>query len=557
MNVSRSSTASKELFAQTLSFDKIPGQSRLFLDYLKDPRALKKFYPSAIASHNQLIDRVPEVLANYTTDRNILADALWRMNKSWYASAQTFENIEILRANDSVAVVTGQQAGLFTGALYTIYKAVSAIKVAADLNQRKIKAVPVFWIASEDHDFAEVAATEILNSDKTLTKVEIATAAQNDGLQVGKIVLGESINQAIEKLFLELPDSSFALDLENIVRRAYQPECTLSESFARMMTELFGRFGLILLDPLDADLKKLAAPIYARAIEKSAEMTSALILRSRELEDAGYHAQVLVKEDSFPLFWNDAAGKRCALHRTKDNKITTKCTKHKFEISDLTQIALETPERLSPNATLRATVQDYLLPTIAYLGGAAEIAYFAQSSEVYRILQRPITPIFHRASVTIVELHEQQILTKYNLSLTDFFAKQDCWLPQLVEDFLNPETTVVFAEAEASISAQLDALKKKLNSFDPTLAQSLARRRPKIQYHLDAARTNFYKAEIKKNEAVKHELETVCTAVFPHKSLQERSINASSLIARRGDWLLEYLWQTIDIATTKHQILFL
>lgn len=549
--------AQLDLSVQNLSFDRIPGQSRLFLDYLSDPLALKKFYPSVVASHRDLPERAPEVLANYATSRDTLADALAALNSGWGASSATLENIEKLRQADCVAVVTGQQAGLFTGALYTIYKAISTVKVAEDLNRRGLKAVPVFWIASEDHDFAEVAATEILDREGNLTRIAIEGNPLDEGLPVGKIALGESVNEAIEKLFAALPETNFTGDLETLVRAAYQPQYTLSESFARLMTGFFGKFGLILLDPLDENLKRLAAPIYASAIECAAEMTSAMIARSGELEAAGYHAQVLVKDDSFPLFWTDDRGRRCALHRTKDGRVTTKCTRHNFEIADLKQIALENPARLSPNVTLRATVQDYLLPTIAYFGGAAEIAYFAQSSEAYRILQRPATPIFHRASVTVVEPQQHRTLTEYNLNPNDFLTRQECWLPQVVEEFLNPETSAIFSEAEKTIAAQLDVLGASLTAFDVTLGQSLDRRRPKILHHLNASRQKFYQSEIGKNEAVKRRLETTCAALFPHKSLQERSFNAASLFARHGECLLQRLWHSINIDTTEHQMFFL
>ena len=153
------------LRVEQLSFDLIPQQSRLFLDYLKDPLALRRFYPSAVQFHHELSARAPEVLAAHTTDRNQLCAALSEMNASWGAGAETLANIELLRDADCLAVVSGQQAGLFTGPLYTIYKALSAVKLAGCLRTRNTKAVPVFWIATEDHDFAEVAKAKLISRD--------------------------------------------------------------------------------------------------------------------------------------------------------------------------------------------------------------------------------------------------------------------------------------------------------------------------------------------------------------------------------------------------------
>jgi len=185
------------LRVEKLSFEKIPGQSKLFLHYLRDPTALRGFYPEAVKSQFDLIGRREHVLENYKTDRNALCDALERMNRGWGASEQTLKNVETLREPDSIAVVSGQQAGLFGGPLYTIYKALSAIKLAECLSLRGVKAVPVFWIATEDHDFAEVAMAEFINRDCALGKVTISTEVHAEGSPVGHTVLDDTITQTV------------------------------------------------------------------------------------------------------------------------------------------------------------------------------------------------------------------------------------------------------------------------------------------------------------------------------------------------------------------------
>jgi bacillithiol synthase len=541
---------------EKLPFDCIPHQSKLFLDYLKDPLSLNKFYPSAVRSHAEIPARVAEVLEHYAIDRNDLADALSEMNKRWQASEAALENIERLRQTDSIAVVTGQQAGIFTGPLYTVYKAISAVKVAACFRGRGVNAVPVFWIATEDHDFAEIAETFVFNRDNSLRKISIA-APETAGLPVGEIVLDETVNQAIEHLFDELPKSEYSEDLENLVRAAYQPGKTVGDAFALMMARLFGEYGLVLFNPLDKNLKRLAAPVYLQAIEKSEEITAALIERNRELEAAGYHAQILVDPTSFPIFWIDDEGKRHALRRSGDGKLYAKGAEKEFEINELKTLAQTEPWRLSPNATLRNVVQDFLLPTAVYFGGSAEIAYSAQTSEVYRILGRPVTPMMPRASVTVIESRVRRTLDKYNLTMSNFFCRPEGVFPRVVEEFLDSDTARVFAEAEEIINTQLNRLDRTLSLIEPTLAESLARRRPKILYHILALRTKFYHAELKKNETVKNQLETACASLFPHKGLQERTLNATSLLSRHGDYILRWLWNEVDVDTPDHQIVYL
>src|SRR3954470_565982 len=188
------------LRVEALPFDLVPHQSRLFLDYLKDPVALRNFYPSAVRFHHELQDRVPEVLAAYRVDRNRVCDALAAMNKRWGAGPETLKNIELLRESDCIAVVSGQQAGLFTGPLYTVYKALSAVKLAGCLQQRNTKAVPVFWIAAEDHDFAEVAKAEFIGRDCQLKSVAVSDALHPEGRPVGQVMLEEAIDKVVDEL---------------------------------------------------------------------------------------------------------------------------------------------------------------------------------------------------------------------------------------------------------------------------------------------------------------------------------------------------------------------
>ncbi|MGB7926255.1 MAG: bacillithiol biosynthesis BshC, partial [Pyrinomonadaceae bacterium] len=267
------------LRVESLPFERIPHQSRLFLDYLRDPQALSRFYPSAIRFHHELSARVPEVLAAHQTDRNALCDALEAMNINWGAGSETLANIARLREEDCVAVVTGQQAGLFTGPLYTIYKALSAVKLAGCFAQRGTKAVPVFWIATEDHDFAEVATAEFIGCDCRLASAQVSTAMHKEGTPVGSVVLDESINETVKRLLDVLPSSEFTPDVEALVRDAWMPGRAFGEAFARMMTRLVGRYGLVLLDPMDATLKRLAAPLYAAAARRAPEIASAIVER--------------------------------------------------------------------------------------------------------------------------------------------------------------------------------------------------------------------------------------------------------------------------------------
>jgi bacillithiol biosynthesis cysteine-adding enzyme BshC len=545
------------LRVESLPFDLIPHQSRLFLEYLKDPVALRNFYPSAVRFHHELQQRVPDVLSAYRVDRARVCDALAAMNQRWGAGEETLKNIELLRDEDCIAVVSGQQAGLFTGPLYTVYKALSAVKLAGCLQQRNTKAVPVFWIAAEDHDFAEVAKAELIGRDCQLKSVAVSEALHREGQPVGQVKLDESIDAVVDELFELLPASEFAADMKALVKSAWQPGRGYVESFATMMTALLGRYGLIFLDPLDPALKQLAAPLYSEAARRAPEIATALEQRSAELERAGYHAQVLATANSFPLFLHDEEGRRHAVVRVENGKYRTKASEQEYTAEELGTLAEEQPERFSPNVTLRAVVQDYLLPTIAYYGGAAEIAYFAQTAEVYRVLERPPTPILPRSSLTMIEHHTGRLLERYDLTLADFFEGLEPVIKRVVEEHLAADSAKVFADAEQNMNHELDRLRQELQSIDPTLANALETGRKKINYQLDGLKQRFVRAQMTRDEAAHRQLQRAFDQLYPNKDLQERHINITSLLARHGTYVIEWIFNAINLGSNEHQIVYL
>ncbi len=542
----------------TLPFARIPQQSRLFLEYLADPTALRRYYPNAVRFHHELAARAPEVLAAYQTDRAALCDALEEMNTRWGAGAETLRNIARLRSPESVAVVSGQQVGLFTGPLYTIYKALSAVKLAGCLTQRGTEAVPVFWMATEDHDWEEVRGAEFTACDGRLASTGLPDALHREGSPVGGVTLDETVGDGIQRLIDLLPTTKFLPDLEMLLRDTYRPGRTYGEAFARLLTALVSRHGLVLLDPLDARLKQLAAPLYSEAARRAPDIASAVAARSRELEAEGYHAQVHASPDAFPLFIH-LDGSRRAITRNADGRYQAKGAPQAdtYTAEELAALAASDPARFSPNVTLRAVVQDYLLPSIAYFGGAAEIAYFAQTAEVYRLLARPATPILHRASLTLIERRTGRTMKRYNLQLADFFPGLDAVIARVVEEHLGAEQAHAFDRAQSTINESLAELGANLRRFDPTLADALSHGTQKIEHQLAGLRTRFHRAQMARNRAAHRQLERAYAALYPEKTLQERHLNITSLLARHGHYCLDWIYDAIDLGSVEHQIVYL
>lgn len=538
----------------SVPFSEIPGQSKLFIEYQNSPASLREFYPNAPASLNDLSAFAKTVIENYETDRGAICDALAASSAEIGAPDAVLVNIERLRDPNTAAVVTGQQTGLFTGPLYTIYKALTAVKLAAELTEAGTEAVPIFWAATEDHDLAEVSEAFVIDRSRELAKVELD--ADSGGVSVGDVVLPETIKAAVDELFEALPENADG-DLRRMVENAWKPGAKLGKAFIAEINDLLGRFGLIIVDPLDANLKQAAKPLYKAAIENADALVDAVIARDSLLRERGFHSQVLVQEDHFPLFYHDEAGRRLSVKRQKDGTFRVPEIRLSLSRDEFLAFADEFPERLSPAVMLRPVVQDLLFPTVCYLGGGAEIAYFAQNSVVYETLERPVTPILHRQSFTFVDAASHRTLEKYGLEFSDIFAGREALEKQIVDGVMNAETARLFADVEEKINGELARLDRELSSLDPTLAKNLATRRRKIVYHIGALRKKARSAQLRAHGDAERRINAMMTTLYPKGGLQERTVNVNSFLARFGDAFIDAIFESIDLRDRGHRVVFL
>ena len=338
----------------------LPSMSKLFLDYIQGSDSACQFYP-----HRPSLDAVEEFARGCPSiddaHRNRLADALESQHEGWNVDTTSIKKLR----SGAVAVVTGQQAGLLTGPMYSILKALTAVKIARQLDERGVAAVPVFWIAAEDHDHEEIEWAGILSQDSTLEKVT-SPLPNPDRAPVGWLRFGSSLPDAIEECFRLLPPSEFAAEVRTLIEGAYSPEVSPVEAFARMMGGLFEGSGLILADPLSPPLRSIEKDAIAGVARRAEDVRSALAARTQMIIRAGYSEQVRVGRN-FTGFFAYREGSRVSLEPEKD-------------LAGLD---------LSPNVLLRPVVQDSMFPTVAFVGGPAEVAYMAQAGSAYECLGKP------------------------------------------------------------------------------------------------------------------------------------------------------------------------
>jgi bacillithiol synthase len=537
-----------------ISFRDIPKTTKLFQDFLYDFDRVAEFYESA-GSTDSLSERARKIISN-TYPRKEIADGLEAQNRAAGAGEATLANIAMLRENDSVVVITGQQAGLFSGPLFTLYKALTVIKLAAKLRGEGIKAVPMFWIASEDHDLAEVNHCRVVNRDGQLTTITYSSSDPAEGKPVGDIRLGEEIKETIAELIAALPVSEFVDQLKADLETSYRPGTGFAEAFGKLMMKFFGKFGVVLIDPLDRRMKEIAGDIYSRAIGATSDFAAALVGASRKLEAAGYHAQVFAGPDSVPLFLLDE-GRRTALQRGDDGSFHLKGSPKRFGHAEMLDSVAKCPTCFSPNVTLRPIVQDFLLPTVAYIGGPAEIAYFAQVRPAYQLLGRIEPVILPRASLTLIEKKQLKTLQKNGLKFEDLFAGQQEVTTKAIEHLLQGTTSEVFEETERLFQEQLEKVRAMLTSVDPTLADSLKGSREKILYQLGHLKNRFIHNRSQRDATTVQQIEKLFAILYPNKTLQEREINASYFLARYGYELIDLFYEEIDPRSTDHKLVYL
>ncbi len=538
--------------AQCLPFTQIPHTTRLFTDFLAYSPRVEAFYPHSPHFGEWLVAEAATVGYD-ASRRERVAAILARQNRAFGASERTMANLDRLRGG-ACAVVTGQQVGLFGGPMFAIYKALTAVKLAEEATAAGMNAVPVFWLATYDHDLAEVNHVSLPGQDGLLRTLTTSSHGL-PGAPVSDVPLGEEIVPVVEEAAALLGDSP----VTELLREAYRPERTLGTAFARLFARLFGEWGVIILDASDAELHRVAQPIYQAAIERAAELGTALLERGDALDAAGYHQQVKVTSASVLLF-TLRDGARTAIHRrgngaTAEFVIGEGPAAERISQAELLKWIAAAPEKFSPNVLLRPVVEDYLLPTLACTGGPAEVAYFAQSGSVYKMLLGRVTPIVPRFSATLVEPKLQRLLERHGVSVTDMFGGPDALRQKLAARNLPADLQAAFNDANKSLESKLAAIREKLEKLDRTLADAAQTAGSKMRYQLERLYAQAARAEMQKSELVSRHAETLNQALYPERGLQERGIGGIYFLARYGTELLRQIYHAIQPDCPEHQIL--
>ena len=515
----------------------LPGTSRLVSDYLYQPDRVRDFYGVSPYEPGALAKAAGEIRFSGER-REALVAALARHN-------EPCESLELLRRPDSVAVLTGQQVGLYSGPAYTIYKALTAAKLAKELTAQGTPAVPVFWLASEDHDFAEVNHCWVFDPSQHPRRLEVE-ASLPEGGPVGLATITRAPAAELRETLSQFP---FGEQTAELVCRCYRPGATLGDAFRLLLKQLTSSYGLLFLDPMIPEMRALMAEPMRAALRAAPEITARLLERGEALKARGYHAQVHMEQHT-SLFFLLENGRRYSLRRQGEDYLLGG---RRLPVEELLGRAAD----LSPNALLRPVIQDSILPTVAYIGGPAELAYLAQSAVIYQTILGRMPAAFLRAGFTLLDRRCQKAFRRYDLKLRDFSDGEEALRERIAGQLIPPSLQKVLEETRDLLRSRLTHVGQTLSAFDVTLLASMEKSQRKMEWQLAKLGRKIGREMLARDERASEEARYVHGMIYPERHLQERLYSIIPFLAKHGTELVGWLWDAIQPEVPDHQLLII
>ena len=530
---------------------RFPWIRRLAADYAYDFPAVAPFFsgdPADQAAWTQAIARAQA----HDRRRPELAAVIAAQQRRRGAPARAREAAENLADSRTVAIVTGHQAGLFGGPLFTLFKAVTVLKLADEVSRsHHVPVVAVFWIDSEDHDWDEVRACKVFDQALTPRTVELPPRTGTDPTPVAALHLDKSILGTLQELESVLPPTEFHSQLMANLREVYTPGVGMADAFGRWLERLLGDRGLVVHDASDMASKPLASSVFARELSMPGETLRLAAIAGADLVAHGYHAQVHHShDDSLALFHLDG-GRRSI--RQQDGEFVVG-DRH-YARAALLQEASDRPAGFSPNVLLRPVVQDAMFPTICYVAGPSELAYLGQLRLVYDHFGVPMPLMYPRASATLLDSAAVRFLNKSGVRLETLQPQDEGALNALLESQMPAAIEQSLAGAAVAIDAQMTRVLEAMSALDPTLEGATKSTLGRMRHDLEALRRKAIHAAKRRDETLRRQYLRTRGLVFPDGQPQERAIGFISFLNQYGPALVERLSEALPLDFRQHWIL--
>lgn len=511
----------------------------LYRDFLNAPDRVRRFYPVDFRTPDAFVRSAAS--RDYPAPRRAaMASLLRRQAERWGFLDASRESLDRLARPDALVVVAGQQPGLFGGPLYTVYKALTAIAVAREAERATGRpVVPIFWVAADDHDFEEVRRAYLSDGTPEPRVLEYPLDAAPRGVSVVRVTLGPPVVELLRTLEESLPLSDFRAETLDRLRGAYAPSRGWADAFARFAGGWVVPLGALVFDPTDAEAKRLALPVFEREIELAGHSSQAALELGAELEARGYHAQIARAGQELNLFWHGE--RREALRLAGDGAFRLAESGRTFVTRELLAMVRERPENASPGVLLRPLMQDYLLPTAAYVGGPAEVAYWAQVNALYPLFEMSPPAVVPRAGATILEPKIRKVLERFGLGWEALAGDAEIVIRDALISLLPEDLPALLERERAGWLESFGRIEAMVTAFDPSLHAAIKTATGKVLHEGEGLEKKLMHVWKRRQEESVQQIRRAKAHLFPRGGLQERSVSILGYAARYGGGLLEDL----------------
>jgi bacillithiol biosynthesis cysteine-adding enzyme BshC len=524
---------------------------RLAGDYAFDFEKISELYAGNPASPDAWRDAIARAIAHPRRNQEMAALLAAQQDRRG-APPEARAAAARLNVPGTVAVVTGQQATAFGGPLYTLLKALTAIQLARRVSREHgAECIAIFWVHSEDHDWAEVAGCTVLDGNFQPVTVTLPAPPGAGELPVGELALDNEIEHIINSLAAALPPTDFTETTIAALRAAYRPGARMATAFAEWLEALLGPYGLVVFEACDRVAKPLVADLFVRELREAGKTAALAAAAGQDLAARGHAPQVEPHADSVALFHINGA--RTAIKKHGDDAFTI--GDRTVSSADLIAEAERHPEHFSPNVLLRPVVQDRMFPTICYVPGPSELAYLGQLGGVYRHFGVPMPLLFPRATATLIDSNAARFLHRYGLPLEALQPQDEATLNRLLESQLPASIEHALREAEETIHTSMQKLVDAMPALDPTLAGAARTTLGKMEHDLKGLHAKVIHSAKKRDETLRRQFTRAQGQIFPLGHPQERTLGIPYFLNRYGPALVDRLLDGLPLQLGYHYVL--
>jgi bacillithiol biosynthesis cysteine-adding enzyme BshC len=529
---------------------RFPWIRRLASDYAFDFPRVADFFAGNPVDASAWHDAIARA-SGRRRQRDLLVEVLQAQQRRRHSPTEAVESSSSFADSRSVAIVTGQQAGLFGGPLFTLLKALTALQLAERVRaEHHIPAVAVFWVDAEDHDWDEVKTCGVLDAHDAERAVSIGNIPGAHTEPVAHVPLNNAIAAALSELQSALPATAFTPSLLDDLRRCYAPGAGMADAFSRWLERILGSRGLVVFDSSDAAAKPLAAEVFVREIDRPGETARLAAETGAALAARGYHAQVTPQDGSLALFHMNAGREPIKL---VGGAYQVGSATHSRDA--LRERARRNPAEFSPNVLLRPIVQDAMFPTVCYVAGPNELAYLGQLRRVYDAFDVPMPLLQQRATATIVDSNAMRFLSKHNVPLEALRAQDEAALNELLIAQLPASVEMAAHAAAEAIEQRMDGLAREVTRIDATLEGATRSALSRMQDDLKKLRAKIVQAAKRKDETLRRQFHHARAQAFPGGHPQERKIGYVTFLNKYGPGLVDRLLETLPVEMGIHWVI--